>query len=276
MKLMDYRIKTGRKKVLIVFGGLLAFSGLIGLLPKSSAAPGLLPNMRGNWQGRLLPEGLPVATPIGITMNVTTQGIGNFSGTFTGPDYVPGSLSGSVSTTGVVTFAGDAQSVDLSHGRATIRDFGDGAAILDGTVTLDSIYPFYAGVRNILEIRSFVNEGNCPCTPRVGDYIGTWSGGGTSGPIQFTVQAPDHTTPTKFTSYLYITIAGQQHGFGLIGTANGDGDVVAIAHATTGRLTMTGVLTDATFLRASTLEGNFTFKMNDGSVFTRSFSAVKQ
>jgi hypothetical protein len=75
---------------------------------------------------------------------------------------------------------------------------------------------------------------------------------------------------------LYITIDGQQHGGGLIGTANADGDVVAIAHATTGQLVMTGVVTDPTFLRPSRLEGSFTFEMNDGSVLTQSFSAVKQ
>jgi hypothetical protein len=270
------RSVASRRQFIAVFVAAFALAGLTGLLPEPTAASGLFPDMRGNWQGRLMPEGLPVATPVGITMNVTTQGIGNFTGTFTGPDYVPGTLTGSVSTTGVVTFSGDAPDVDLSHGRATIRNFGDGAAILDGTVTVDSTYPFYAGIRNILEIRPFVNHGDCPCTPRVGDYIGTWGSGGTSGPIQFTVQAADHTTPTKFTSYLYLTIDGQQHGLGLIGTANADGDVVAIAHANTGRLVMTAVLTDATFLRPSRLDGSFTFEMNDGTVLTQSFSAVKQ
>jgi hypothetical protein len=269
------RNERGGKRIIAVLVGLFVLGGLIGLLPASSAAPGLIPDMRGSWQGRLVPDGLPVATPVGITMTVTSQGIGNFSGTFTGPDYVTGTLSGTVTTGGSVSFTGDAPDVDLSNGRARFMDYGGGAAILDGTVNVTSSYPFYAGPREMLEIRPFTNVGGCPCTPAVGDYIGTWGDGGSGGAIKFTVQAPNHATPTKFTSYLYITVGGQQHGGGLIGTGDGDGNIVAIAHANTGRVILTADLTQLPFQQPR-INGSFTFEINEGAVISERFSVVKQ
>jgi len=266
---------VGGKKVTAILVALFAIGGIVAMLPNSSAAPGLVPDMRGKWQGTFVATGMAVATPIGISMDVNNQGIGSFSGTFATTGTAPGTLNGTVSTGGNVSFHGTSTSVNLSGGSAVFTDYGSGAAILDGTMTVSGTVPFYNGFRKFREIRPFVNPGNCPCTPPVGDYVGTWSDNSSSGPISFTVQAADHTTPTKFTSYLYITIGGQQHGFGLLGTSNGSGDVIAIAHANTGRLTMTAVLTGSPFLRPS-LSGNFTFERNDGTVFQERFSVTKQ
>ncbi len=62
---MTNRNNAGNNKILAIFAGLFAIGGLIGFLPGSSAAPGLLPDMRGSWQGTHVPDGMPVATPIG-------------------------------------------------------------------------------------------------------------------------------------------------------------------------------------------------------------------
>lgn len=63
--------------------------------------------------------------------------------------------------------------------------------------------------------------------------------------------------PTKFTSYLYITIHGQMHGFGLYGI-------------------MTADLIGAPFFRPSFLTGNFRYELHDGSVIVERFSATEQ
>ena len=263
--------------ILAIFAALFVICGLVTLLPNSSAAPGPVPDLRGNWQGTFVPEGMPVATPVGISMAINSQGIGSsFSGTFFLTGTQPGTVQGNVAGSGSVRFHATSPEVNLTNGIATYTDYGGGAGILDGSMTVSSIAPFYNGFRKFREIRPFANFGNCPCTPRVGDYIGTWGNNGSSGPIKFTVQAADHTIPTKFTSQLIITIGGQMHWFGMYGTSNGDGDVVAIAHSNTGRLTLTAVLTESPFFRPSILSGNFKYELHDGTVIEERFSATKQ
>ncbi len=231
--------------------------------PEASAATSPVQGMVGRWDGFIAKMGDP---PQLLRTEITSQTNRRFIGSATPPDPVlPISFEGTVSASGKVNFQGN--SADGSHtvGKTDLTDFGDGAAILNGSMTRFSNDGTFI-IPCVLVMRPFATNSPEPVQP-AGRYVGSLNTAGVAGQIEMVLGAPpDPIRPTSFGGNLQIVLNGQTHSFPLFATGNSEGRVIAIGHGTTAHLILDAVLAAPPDpVQPTTLVGNFKLEFVDGS-----------
>jgi hypothetical protein len=237
-------------------------------LSRQLAATETVQDMRGQWNGFIAKMGDP---PQSIHTEITSQTNRRFIGTASPPDPVqPISIEGIVSASGKVNYQGQSADGRRAVGKADLTDFGDGAAILNGHLTLSVNDGFI--VPCVLELRPFAINPPDPVQP-AGRYVGTLSG---AGQIVLSLNnPPDPVRPTSFNGTVEIVVNGQTLNFLLLATANVDGRVIAIAHGTAGHLILDANLgSPPDPVQPITLNGNFALEFADGSELEGTFQTV--
>lgn len=166
-------------------------------------------------------------------------------------------------------------SPDGTHtvGKAELVDFGDGAAIMNGTLTRPSIDNRFI-IPCILVMRPFaVIDGSIIPDPS-GRYAGAVSTADMTGQIIFLTNPPDPVSATSFDGSIEITIDGETHTLQLLGTISGTGRVIGIAHRDgAGHMIVDAILDPATDSLPPTLRGTFKFELEHGIEYEGTFEA---
>lgn len=239
------------------------------LLNTGSATNPAPQNMRGVWSGFIQAGNNP---PEPVRTEITSQTNRRFTGLVSPPDPVqPIAIEGTVSASGKVNFQGES-SDGHSVGKTDLLDFGGGAAILNGSMSRFRQDGTFI-IPCVLELRAFEAAPPDPIQP-AGRYAGNLNGGGTTGQIVLVLNnPPDPVRPTSFGGNVEITIGGQTRSLTLLGTMNGAGRFIAIAHFPgAGHMIVDANLsTPPDPVQPPTLTGNFTIEFGDGSELEGTF-----
>ena len=249
--------------------GLMLAACMAVLLSTGSATTSGPQEMRGVWFG-FIQEGTNPPEP--VKTEITSQTNRRFAGFVQPPDAVqPIAMEGTVSASGKVNYQGES-SDGHTIGKVDLLDSGGGAAILNGSMTRFRHDGTFI-IPCVLEIRAFA--GNLPEAVRpTGRYAGNLSGDATIGQIVLVLNDPsDPLRPTSFDGNVQMTIGGQIRTFALLGTMNGDGRFIAIAHITgAGHMIIDANLANPPDpVQPTTLIGNFTVEFGDGSELEGTF-----
>jgi hypothetical protein len=270
-KAMSKYIKSIQLLCLTLAGGSCLTLALSLSAPDGSASVPATQNMRGVWDGFYQVGGSP---PEPVRTEITGQENRRFTGFIAPPDPVlPVSIEGTVSASGKVNYQG--QSADSRIvGKSDLLDFGDGAAILNGSQTRIAVDGSFI-VPCVLVMRAFAEPAGTVLPNAAGRYLGTLSGGeGIAGQINMVLGAPpDPVRPASFGGNLEIVLSGQTYTFQLLGTVNSSGRIIAIGHqGTAGHLILDAVLANPPDpVQPATLNGGFTMELGDGSVVEGTF-----
>lgn len=236
--------------------------------PDGAAAGPHVQEMRGLWDGFNVGAGAP---PEPVRTEITGQVNRRFTGlTNAGGPHV---IEGTVSASGNVNYQGESSAGNI-RGRARLLEFGDGAAVLDGSETRQVNGTTFI-VPCVLVMRSFAAEPPDPGVPNhEGRYVGTLDGGGVTGEIDMRLGAPpDPIRPTSFDGTVDVVIGGETHSFLLRGTKSAAGRIIAIAATTEGHMIFDAVLAAPPDpIMPVTLTGGFTLELHDGTRLEGSFA----
>jgi hypothetical protein len=263
---MKKRNESGKSITVIACAAL----GLTTLLLNTGSATSPAPqNMRGIWSG-FIQAGINPPDP--VRTEITSQVNRRFTGLSTPPEPVqPIAIEGTVSASGKVNFQGES-SDGHTVGKTDLLDFGGGAAILNGSMTRVRQDGTFI-VPCVLELRAFEGAPPDPVQP-AGRYAGNLTGGGVIGQIDIRLSnPPDPVRPTSFGGSVELTIGGQVRTFTLLGTMNGEGRFIAIAHLPgAGHMILDANLANPPDpVQPTTLTGNFTVEFGDGSELEGTF-----
>lgn len=241
----------------------------LGLLTADgSAAPPVVQNMRGLWDGFEVRAGEP---PEPSRTEITGQENRRFTGFAEPPDpsHPAIAIEGTVSASGNVNYQGRSPGVH-NVGHSKLHDFGGGAAILDGGETRHVNGQTFI-VPCVLVMRSFAGDGSVVPNPE-GRYVGML-GGGVTGQIDMRLSPPpDPVRPTSFEGTMEVVIGGETHSFLLRGTINSAGRIIAIAATSEGHLTFDAILSEPPDPgMPATINGAFHLELHDGTEFEGSF-----
>lgn len=249
--------------------GLVLAVCITGLMNTGSATSTTPQDMRGVWNGFIQAGNDP---PEPVRTEITSQINRRFTGLVDPPDPVqPVTIDGTVSASGKVNFQGES-SDGRTVGKTDLTDFGGGAAILNGSMTLVRHDGTFI-IPCVLELRAFEATPPDPVQP-AGRYAGNLNSGGTTGQIEFLLNnPPDPVRPTSFAGSVQIVVGGQTHTLSLLGTMNAQGRFIAIAHFPgAGHMVVEANLgAPPDPIQPTTLNGSFTVEFGDGSELEGTF-----
>jgi hypothetical protein len=226
-------------------------------------------DMRGAWSG-FIQAGINPPEP--VRTEITSQTNRRFTGIVDPPEPVqPIAIEGTVSASGKVNYQGESAE-GHTIAKTDLLDFGGGAAILNGTLSRFRHDGTFI-IPCVLELRPFAVSPPEPVQP-AGRYEGNLNGGETSGQIVLVLNnPPDPVRPTSFDGNIELTIGGQIRTFTLLGTMNGEGRFIAIAHAPgAGHMILDANLAAPPDpIQPMTLTGNFKVEFGDGSELEGTF-----
>jgi len=266
-------ISNKRIHVSILAAGLCLAIVLSILTTDSSATIADVQDMRGVWSG-FIQAGVDPPAP--IRTEIASQENRKFTGFANPPDPVqPVEIEGTVSASGKVNYQSKSSDIHFV-GKHDLLDFGGGAAILNGDLTRPSVDGKFI-VPCVLVMRPFAADSSI--LPNLaGRYDGSISGeGGVQGQINTVLVAPpDPVRPTSFNGTLAIVIDRQTYSFQLLGTANGSGRIIAIAHQPgAGHLILDAVLSNPPDpVQPPTINGTFKLEFGDGSELEGAFQTT--
>jgi hypothetical protein len=278
--------------------------GVLAIGVARAQAPSSNQLAKGKWHGFYLQLDDPRMSPLPTQPQRADLFLGHtsarrFGGAFAlgakphlGPEPYIIPVAGRFTAADLLVFSGRGLDGTVSS-KLTMHDFGDGAAILDGTLKFDPSGPAGAEHGTLLLLRKFV--GNPDETPPdvTGHYEGTFSTQNTSaaaGIIVLDLDArfnDDGELSSGFSGGVKLeergpTLAAVPITFGTFagrvrGTINADGKVVAIAQGTSGRLVLLATWVDPSDpSMPAVIAGTFQLVLNDGSATEGKFEAVMQ
>ncbi|HUR97356.1 MAG TPA: hypothetical protein VMZ26_04730 [Pyrinomonadaceae bacterium] len=251
--------------------GLVLASCIAALLSNGSATSSGPQDMRGVWSG-FIQEGTNPPEP--VRTEITSQTNRRFSGFVSPPEPVQAvAVEGTVSASGKVNYQGES-STEHAVGKTDLLEFGGGAAILNGSMTRFRHDGTFI-IPCVLELRSFEANPPEPVQP-AGRYVGSLSAGDTTGQIVIGLTNPrDPVRPTSFGGSVDVIIGGQTQTFTLLGTMNGQGRFIAIAHLPgAGHMILDANLgTPPDPVQPTILTGSFTIEFGDGSELEGTFQS---
>lgn len=226
-----------------------------------SAASSKVQEMRGVWNGFIQSDNKPAEMTQTVIMGQENR---RFTGIIDSDG--PHSIEGTVAASGKVNYQGRSANNHII-GKSDLLDFGGGAAILNGSLTRQTSGHRFL-VPCVLVMRPFSID---PAATGVMNPSGRFEGmindgDGTSGQITMNLLSPQQ---TSFVGSVDIVLGGQTHTFQLLGTINGRGRLIAIAHkAIAGHLILDATLIPSTEpLQGPSINGSLSLEMGDGTAF---------